>query len=172
LDLRAEGTDPQRPDPVGSMGETGLGPTIVWAVTCAHERGQVVRMYVVKEIVLTPASPVAVGEGVRPRDPGDWAEQTRRVLTRDLLVRAAYAPRGEARALEFRALHLNLPLVAEVAGLLGLTGEQLTDAEHAAIEGLLEAVGAFDPYGEREFADVAASYVEQRLRQYTGFLRG
>jgi hypothetical protein len=126
-------------------------------------------MHVVGEIVLTPASPVAVSEGVRTRDPGDWAEQTRRVLTRDLLVRAAYAPPGEARALEFRALHLNLPLVAEVAGRLGLTGDQLNDAEHDAIDGLLEAVGAFDPYGEREFADVAASYVEQRLRRHAGF---
>ena len=127
-------------------------------------------MHVVKDIVLNPSSPASASDSLRRRDPGDWAEQTRRVLTRDLLVRAAYAPPGEARALEFRALHLNLPLVAEVAGRLGLTGEELTDAEPDAIDGLLEAVGDFDPYGEREFADVAASYVEQRLRQRAGFI--
>jgi hypothetical protein len=109
----------------------------------------------------------SVGGGVSEgTDTGDWAEQTRRVLTRDLLVRAAYAPRGEARALEFRALHLNLPLVGEVAERLGLTDRELRAAEHDAIHGLLEAVHAFDPYGEQEFADVAASYLAASLRPH------
>jgi DNA-directed RNA polymerase specialized sigma subunit len=121
-------------------------------------------MNVVDQIIPSPASVGgAVGGVVGRADGGDWAEQTRRVQTRDLLVRAAYAPSGEAQVLELRALHLNLPLVAEAAGRLGLTGEQLTEAEHVAMDGLLEAVRAFDPYGEPEFADVAASYVEQRL---------
>jgi hypothetical protein len=121
-------------------------------------------MHVVKQTIPSSARPAGVTENpVGRNEPGGWAEQTRRVLTRDLLVRAAYAPRGEARALEFRALHLNLPLAAELAGRLGLTGVQLTEAEHLALDGLLEAVRAYDPYGEREFADVATSYVEARL---------
>ena len=121
-------------------------------------------MHVVDEFT-TPSAMRAdvVTSVVAPADPGDWAEQTRRVLTRDLLVRAAYAPPGEARALVFRALHINLPLVAEVADRLGLTGRHLTEAEPAAIDALLEAVHDFDPFGERDFADLAASYVEQRL---------
>jgi hypothetical protein len=98
-----------------------------------------------------------------PRDPSDWAVQSRRVMTRDLLVRAAYAPHGEARALEFRALHLNLPVVAEVAGRLGLIGPRLLAAEQDAMDALLEAVRSFDPYGEVEFSDHAAAYVERRL---------
>ena len=117
-------------------------------------------MNVVDQIIPSPAS---LGGAVGHPDAGDWAEQTRRVQTRDLLVRAAYAPPGEAQVLELRALHLNLPLVAEAADRLGLTGEQLTEAEHVAMDGLLEAVRAFDPYGELEFADIAPSYVEQRL---------
>lgn len=121
-------------------------------------------MHVVEQIAPAAASPAAhVGQVVGRRDSGDWAAQTRRVLTRDVLVRAAYAPPGEARALEFRALHLNLPLVAEAAGRLGLSGEQVTEAEHEAIDGLLEAVRAFDPYGEPEFTDVAAPYIEHAL---------
>lgn len=115
---------------------------------------------------LTPSSAVRADVAtstVGSADPGDWADQTRRVLTRDLLVRAAYAPQGAARALAFRALHINLPLVAEVADRLGVSGEQLTDAEPAAIDALLEAVHDFDPFGERDFADLAALYVEQRF---------
>jgi len=123
-------------------------------------------MYVVEQTIASPARRAGVIEDEAGRsEPGGWAEQTRRVLTRDLLVRAAYAPPGEARALEFRALHLNLPLVAEVAGRLGLTGDRLTEAEHLAMDGLLEAVHAYDPYGERDFADVATPYVEARLVQ-------
>jgi hypothetical protein len=120
-------------------------------------------MNVVDQIIPSPASTGPAVGPVGHADAGDWAEQTRRVRTRDLLVRAAYAQPGEAQLLELRALHLNLPLVAEAAGRLGLTGEQLTRAEHVAMDGLLEAVRAYDPYGELEFADVAASYVEQRL---------
>jgi len=111
-------------------------------------------MHVVEQAAVSPATPTVVGT---------WAVQARRDLTRDVLVRATYAPPGEARALEFRALHLNLPLVAEAAGRLGLSGEQLAQIEHDAIDGLLEAVRAFDPYGEPEFADVAAPYIERRL---------
>jgi len=123
-------------------------------------------MHVVEQgIVSSSATRGGAPAGVIGRsDPAEWASQSRRVQTRDLLVRAAYAPPGEARALQFRALHLNLPLVADVVGRLGLTGEQRTEAEHDAIDGLLEAVHAFDPYGEHEFADVAAPYVEQRLQ--------
>jgi hypothetical protein len=106
---------------------------------------------------------VAATSVVGAADPGDWADETRRVLTRDLLVRAAYAPPGAARALVFRALHINLPLVAEVADRVGLSGRQLTEVEPAAIDALLEAVHDFDPFGQRDFAELAASYVEQRL---------
>lgn len=96
----------------------------------------------------------------------DWAEQTRRVLTRDLLVRAAYAAPGEARALEFRALHLNLPVIDEVAARLGLDERQLAEAEHDALDGLLEAVRGFDPYGEQEFTDLATTCVRRRLERH------
>jgi hypothetical protein len=112
-----------------------------------------------------PAGPLPVPTAGEDRGHEDWAEQTRRVLTRDLLVRAAYAPPGEARALEFRALHLNLPLVGEVAARLGLGATDVLAAEHEALDGLLEAVRAYDPYGEAEFAEVAVSYLEQRLRR-------
>jgi hypothetical protein len=129
-------------------------------------------MNVVDQIIASPASPAGVISTTdTDTDTGDWAEQTRRVQTRDLLVRAAYAPPGEAQVLELRALHLNLPLVAAAAGRLGLSGEQLTEAEHVAMDGLLEAVRAFDPYGELEFADLAASYVEQRLGAADGLSR-
>ncbi|HEX3222096.1 MAG TPA: hypothetical protein VHR35_05950 [Nocardioides sp.] len=96
----------------------------------------------------------------------DWAEQTRRVLTRDLLVRAAYAAPGEARALEFRALHLNLPVIDEIAARLDLDERQLAEAEHDALDGLLEAVRAFDPYGEQEFTDLATTRVRERLERH------
>jgi len=126
-------------------------------------------MHVVDRSTASPASHDGVPGAVLERqDPADWALQTRRVLTRDLLVRASHAQPGESRALWFRALHLNLPLVGEVADRLELTAEQLTDAEHAAIDGLLEAVRAYDPYGEQEFADVAATYLERCLRRHVG----
>ena len=94
----------------------------------------------------------------------EWAEQTRQVLTRDLLVRASQVQRGEGRALQFRALHLNLPLVAEVAVRLGLTAGQQARVEHAALEGLHEALGLFDPYGEVEFAAFATPLIERQIR--------
>jgi DNA-directed RNA polymerase specialized sigma subunit len=93
----------------------------------------------------------------------DWATQTRRVLTRDLLLRAARAQPGERRALEFRALHLNLPLVGEVADRLALTDVERTRVEHAALEGLARALRAFDPAGPDEFAEVASRHVEQEI---------
>lgn len=121
-------------------------------------------MHVVDEFTTPSPMRADVATSVVGRtDPGDWADQTRRVLTRDLLVRAAYAPPGASRALVFRALHLNLPVVAEVAERIGLAGQNLTAAEPAAIDALLEAVHDFDPFGEQDFTDLAASYVEQRL---------
>ena len=78
---------------------------------------------------------------------GDWAEQTRRVLTRDLLLRARRSSLGEARALEFRALHLNLPLIREVGDRLQLTGGRRAQAEHDGLEALLEAVRALQRRG-------------------------
>jgi hypothetical protein len=103
-------------------------------------------------------------ELVHDPSPGaDWADQTRRVLTRDLLVRASHAQPGEARALEFRALHLNLPLVGEVAGRLGLAEAQRTRVEHAALDGLHEAVRLFDPYGAVDFAAFAGPFVERQI---------
>jgi DNA-directed RNA polymerase specialized sigma subunit len=93
----------------------------------------------------------------------DWATQTRRVLTRDLLLRAARAQPGEARALEFRALHLNLPLVADVADRLALTAAERARFEHAALDGLAQALRDFDPTGPDEFAEVAACRVEQAM---------
>jgi hypothetical protein len=121
-------------------------------------------MRVVDQIT-SPEAEVSTSPGgdAGSADDGDWAEQTRAVLTRDLLLRAVRAQPGEARALEFRALHLNLPLVGEVGERLGLTAAQLGEWEHDAIDGLLEAVRAFDPQGETPFRDVATAYVERRL---------
>jgi DNA-directed RNA polymerase specialized sigma subunit len=93
----------------------------------------------------------------------DWADQTRRVLTRDLLVRAAHAAPGEARSLEFRALHLNLTLVGDVADRMRLSERQRALAEHAGLDGLHEAVLSYDPYAEGDFAEYAAAYVERRM---------
>ena len=90
--------------------------------------------------------------------------QTRGVLTRDLLVRASHVPHGEGRALQFRVLHLNLALVAEAAGRLGLGRTLSADVEQAALEGLLDAVRGYDPYGEAEFAAFAAPFIEDRIR--------
>ncbi|HET7431728.1 MAG TPA: hypothetical protein VFJ89_09505 [Nocardioides sp.] len=119
----------------------------------------------VAEQLTPPTTPVVPGDAVG-QSVEDWAVQTRRVLTRDLLVRAAYAAPGEARALEFRALHLNLPLVGDVARRLGLGEAELALAEHDALDALCEAVRAFDPYGEREFTEVAEACVERRLTPY------
>jgi hypothetical protein len=96
----------------------------------------------------------------------DWADRTRRILTRDLLVRALHSPPGEARALEFRALHLNLPLVGEVADSLGLTESQRRGVEHHALDGLHEAIKRYDPLGGSDFTEVAAAYVEDAMRRH------
>ena len=93
----------------------------------------------------------------------DWATQTRRVLTRDLLLRAARAQPGESRALQFRALHLNLPLVGEVADRLGLTAPERRRVEHAALDALAQALRDFDPTGSDEFAGMAARAVERAM---------
>jgi hypothetical protein len=93
----------------------------------------------------------------------DWATQTRRVLTRDLLLRAARAQPGESRALQFRALHLNLPLIGEVADRLGLTGLERTRIEHAALDGLAQALGVYDPCGTDDFVTVAVPMVEREI---------
>ena len=93
----------------------------------------------------------------------DWATQTRRVLTRDLLQRAAHAQPGESRALQFRALHLNLPLVGEVADRLGLKGPERGRVEHAALDGLAQAIRDFDPAGPDDFAEVATSLIEREI---------
>ena len=96
-------------------------------------------------------------------DRGDWAAQTRRVLTRDLLLRAAHAQPGESRALQFRALHLNLPLAGEVSDRLGLAGTQRVRAEHAALDGLAQAIRDYDPLGADDFAVVAAALIERQV---------
>jgi DNA-directed RNA polymerase specialized sigma subunit len=102
---------------------------------------------------------------------GDWADQTRRVLTRDLLLRAHRSSSGEARALEFRVLHLNLPLVRGAADDLGLTGARRARAERDGLEGLLEAVRQYDPYDDRDFAEVATPMVEHRMRRHAADAR-
>ncbi len=95
---------------------------------------------------------------------GDWADRTRRVLTRDLLIRAHFAPPTEGRALQFRAMHLNLPLVREVADGLGLDDADRAAVEHDALDGLVLALRAFDPCGDEDFADYAAPFVEGEIR--------
>lgn len=102
----------------------------------------------------------------------DWADQTRRVLTRDLLLRSARARPAESHALQFRALHLNLPLVGEVAEGLGLTEETRLSIEHAALDGLLQAMRVFDPFGADDFADFALPFVEQRIVSQLPTARG
>lgn len=96
---------------------------------------------------------------------GDWADRTRRVLTRDLLLRAHLGQPTEGQALHFRALHLNLPLVREIADGLGLSQPERVAAEPHALDGLVEALGAFDPCGTVEFADFAAPFVEREIRR-------
>jgi DNA-directed RNA polymerase specialized sigma subunit len=100
----------------------------------------------------------------RPSSADDWSQQTRRVLTRDLLTRASRAGFGESQALRFRALHLNLPLVAEVADRLELTDAERTRSEAAALDGLQEAVRLYDPTGDAEFAEFATPFVEWQIR--------
>jgi DNA-directed RNA polymerase specialized sigma subunit len=96
-------------------------------------------------------------------EPEAWAEQTRRTLTRDLIVRARHSPVEEGRALQFRALHLNLPLVAEIAGDLELTAQERAAVEPAALDGLFWAVGRYDPWGHHDFATFAAPFVRARI---------
>jgi hypothetical protein len=91
---------------------------------------------------------------------------TRRVLTRDLLLRARAARPAERHALEFRTLHLNLPLIADVATRLGLDDAQRSAVEHHAIEGLLEAVRIAEPDGAESFAVTAGRLIEQRVVQH------
>src|SRR3954454_22096417 len=78
----------------------------------------------------------------------DWADRSRRVLTRDLLVRAGHAQPGERRALQLRALHLPLPLVGEVAERLGLTGPERRVVEHQQANGLPRVIQHCHPYGD------------------------
>jgi DNA-directed RNA polymerase specialized sigma subunit len=115
--------------------------------------------------VCAPAPVGGAGPAADPTtDPtADWATQTRRILTRDLLLRAARAQPGESRALQFRALHLNLPLVGEVAERLGLSEPERGRLEHAALDGLAEAIREFDPAGPDEFADLATSLIERHV---------
>jgi|tagenome__1003787_1003787.scaffolds.fasta_scaffold20336825_3 hypothetical protein len=96
----------------------------------------------------------------------DWADRSRRVLTRDLLVRAGHAQPGERRALQFRALHLNLPLVGEVAERLGLTGPERRRVEHHALNGLHEAIQHYDPYGDPDLAEFAETFIEAQMRSH------
>jgi hypothetical protein len=95
-----------------------------------------------------------------------WAERSRRVLTRDLLLRAGQARPGERCALHFRALHLNLPLVGEVADRLGLTDDERRRVEHHALDGLHEAIRLFDPYGEPDLAEFAQAFIEGQMRTH------
>jgi DNA-directed RNA polymerase specialized sigma subunit len=111
-------------------------------------------------------APVCLAEqsAAAEADPdADWARQTRRVLTRDLLLRASRAQPGESRALQFRALHLNLPLVGEVADRLALSAPERGRLEHAALDGLAQAIRDFDPTGPDEFADLACSLIERQV---------
>jgi DNA-directed RNA polymerase specialized sigma subunit len=94
---------------------------------------------------------------------GDWADQTRRVLTRDLLLRAHVAQPAEGQALQFRALHLNLPLVREIADGFGLDDADRAAVEHDALDGLVQALRAFDAYGDQEFTDFAGPFVEREI---------
>jgi len=102
-------------------------------------------------------------------EPEGWAEETRRVLTRDLLLRAHCCPPGELKALQFRALHLNLPLIGEVAGALGLTdrlglsAEEREAVEHCALDGLFEAVRLYDPWTSQDFADFATPFIRAQI---------
>jgi hypothetical protein len=104
-----------------------------------------------------------VGDTDAPSD-RVWADRTRRVLTRDLLLRASRSSSGEARALEFRALHLNLSLIGELTDAVHLTEAERLRAEHDGLEGLLDAVRRFDPFGDREFVEVAIPLIERRIR--------
>jgi hypothetical protein len=108
-------------------------------------------------------APVPVSDEAAVDLTGDWADQSRRVLTRDLLLRAAHAQPGESRALQFRALHLNLPLVGEVADRLALSARERGRLEHAALDGLAQAIRDFDPSGPDEFAEVATSLIEREV---------
>jgi DNA-directed RNA polymerase specialized sigma subunit len=96
-------------------------------------------------------------------EPETWAEQTRRALTRDLVVRARHAAPGEDRSFQFRALQLNLPLVGEVADELDLTDREREVVEHAALDGLYEAVRRFDPWDHHDFAAFAAPFVRAQM---------
>jgi DNA-directed RNA polymerase specialized sigma subunit len=96
---------------------------------------------------------------------GDWADATRRVLTRDLLLRAHRAQPTEGQALQFRALHLNLPLVRAIADGLGLDDADRAAVEHDALDGLVQALRAFDACGVHDFADFASPFVEREIRR-------
>jgi hypothetical protein len=102
----------------------------------------------------------------RPVAEADWAEQTRRVLTRDLLLRAAGAQPAESHALQFRALHLNLPLISDIADGLGIGEDRRSAVEHDALDGLARAMRSFDPHGEEDFADFAVPFIEQEIARH------
>jgi DNA-directed RNA polymerase specialized sigma subunit len=87
----------------------------------------------------------------------------REVLTRDLLLRAAQSAPGECRALHFRALHLNLPLVRQVTDRLAPSAETADGLEHCALEGLLRALRTFDAACEHDFGAFAASVIESEV---------
>jgi hypothetical protein len=99
----------------------------------------------------------------RSDKPQRWAAHTRRVLTRDLLRRAGSAGPAESHALQFRALHLNLPLVGDVADRLGLSEHQRGLVEHHALNGLAEAIRTFEAFGDNEFDDYATLLIERQI---------
>jgi hypothetical protein len=96
-------------------------------------------------------------------DRAHWAAQTRRVLTRDLLRRALAAPPAESHALQFRALHLNLPLVRDVADRLSVNDGRRATVEHHALNALVDAVRTFDAFGTLEFDDYATPLLERQI---------
>jgi DNA-directed RNA polymerase specialized sigma subunit len=106
------------------------------------------------------------------RIPRGTDEPVHPVVTRDLLARASRAPNGEVQALRLRALLLNLSLVVEVADRLTLTADERVRTEHAALDGLLQAVRCFDPYDDTDFAAFAVPLIERQIRtELRGFSR-
>jgi DNA-directed RNA polymerase specialized sigma subunit len=82
------------------------------------------------------------------------------MLTHDLLLRATHAQPAESHALQFRALHLNLPTISEVADRLRLSSDERDAVEEDALNALLRAIEAFDPEGGQDFADFSLPFVE------------
>lgn len=104
--------------------------------------------------------------GVLPVERGASAEEQRRVLTAQLLMRAG-ASRGTTReGYEDEVIRLNMPVARELAHRYHRRGIPAEDIDQVAYLGLVKAVRGFDPAQGQDFLSYAVPTVRGEIRRY------